>query len=75
MGLWEQHQKWLWIDGELQRFNLLTDPSETSPEILAPDATPERLDQAIAGLADLSSRAEESNEALLEKLRALGYVD
>jgi len=75
VGLWSENEKWLWIDGDLQRFDLLADPAETNPESVETSAMPERLDEEIADLATLSSRTPETHEALLEKLRALGYVD
>lgn len=75
VGLWREEQKWLWSNGELTRIDLVVDPEESSPHPLEPTEIPARLDREIAALAEMSSRSVEANEALLERLRALGYVD
>lgn len=75
VGLWEGNEKWLWVDGKLERYDLLADPDERSPELLDPELAPEPLLRALRELADLSSQPSATHEGLLERLRALGYVD
>jgi len=75
VGLWDGNEKWVWVDGTLERYDLQTDPGELEPEILDPAVAPVALQAALAELAQLDERPAEVNEGLLENLRALGYVD
>jgi hypothetical protein len=75
VGLWEGDQKWVWADGTLERYDLDADPKELSPESIDPELAPPALQVALQELADLAAQPTEVNEELLEKLRALGYVD
>ncbi len=75
VGLWEGDEKWLWVDGTLEHYDLKADPDELSPEILASELAPPALQGALQELSELAAQPTEVNEELLEKLRALGYVD
>ncbi|MCB9746600.1 MAG: sulfatase-like hydrolase/transferase, partial [Alphaproteobacteria bacterium] len=77
-ALWVGQQKWTRFNGEPWRYQLDLDPGELSPEALDPERDPE----AAEALQDWAARVEASVErggemspALLEALRAAGYVD
>jgi hypothetical protein len=75
VALWRGHEKWLWMDGETQHFNLLEDADEVAPTPVDPGDLPRELkdlaDRALSAKRD----DEDESEALSDKLRALGYIE
>ncbi|MCB9795569.1 MAG: sulfatase-like hydrolase/transferase [Alphaproteobacteria bacterium] len=69
-------EKWVWTDGEVQRFDLASDPGELHP-LEVPEDHPQRaalLVWAERVKAD-AMRAQAMDPALLEALRAAGYME
>jgi hypothetical protein len=75
-ALWVGDEKLVWQDGELRRFDLEADPEEARP--LSVEASGERASLVELGEEVTRSRASASpalDPALVERLRAAGYVE
>lgn len=73
IALWRDRTKLLWMDGVFQRFDLDRDPEELHPLSAEQDPGYPQLKAELERLNQSPDRQGVSQE-LLEKLRAIGYV-
>jgi len=74
-AMWFGDQKLLWIGGRYMRMDLAKDPDELAPQPLGDHPRRAKLEALVAAIESRGQRNEEVDPALLEQLRALGYVD
>jgi hypothetical protein len=73
-AMWFGNEKLLWVGGDYMRIDLSKDPSERAPEPLGDHPKRPQLERLAAAIQSAEQREEEVAPALLEQLRALGYV-
>jgi len=70
---WEGDQKWVWMDGDVVRYDLTQDPGEGSP--LPPGVPPEGLDAFVGAVRASGVQSGAGDADMLRALQAAGYVD
>ncbi|MCP4808000.1 MAG: sulfatase-like hydrolase/transferase [Proteobacteria bacterium] len=68
---WEDDVKWTWTEGACTRVDLAADPGELAPVDVACDP----LSELVAAAQASAAAPVEMDPALLERLRAAGYVE
>jgi len=74
-AMWFGDEKLVWIGGEYMRIDLAKDPDERAPEPLGDHPRRAQLETLVAAIESGEKRQEEVDPALVEQLRALGYVE
>lgn len=74
-AMWFGQEKLLWIGGEFLRIDLAEDPEELAPKPLGEHPRRAELEALVAAIESGQNRQEEVDPALVEQLRALGYVE
>jgi hypothetical protein len=74
-AMWFGDEKLVWIGGEYMRIDLAKDPDERAPEPLGDHPRRAQLEALVAAIESGEKRQEEVDPALVEQLRALGYVE
>lgn len=74
-AMWFGDEKLLWVDAQLLRIDLNEDPDERAPTPLGEHPHRAQLEALVAAIQSNEQREEEVDPALVEQLRALGYVE
>ena len=74
-AMWFGDEKLLWIGGQMLRIDLARDPEERSPKPLGEHPRRAQLEALVAALQSNEKREQDVDPALVEQLRALGYVE
>jgi hypothetical protein len=74
-AMWFGAEKLLWIGGEYLHIDLANDPEERAPKPLGEHPKRPRLEALVAAIESADERQPEVDEALVEQLRALGYLE
>ncbi|MGB3049424.1 MAG: sulfatase-like hydrolase/transferase [Polyangiales bacterium] len=74
-AMWFGDEKLVWIGGTYMRIDLARDPGELAPEPLGDHPKRAELEALVAAIESGKSRREEVDPAVVEQLRALGYVE
>jgi hypothetical protein len=74
-AMWFGDEMLVWIGGEYMRIDLAKDPDERAPEPLGDHPRRAQLEALVAAIESGEKRQEEVDPALVEQLRALGYVE
>ena len=74
-AMWFGNEKLAWVGGEYLRFDLATDPNELAPQPLGDHPRRAKLEALVAAIESGKNRQEDVDPALIEQLRALGYVE
>jgi hypothetical protein len=74
-AMWFGDEKLVWIGGELFRVDLTRDPYERSPRPLGQHPRRTELEVLVAAIQSSERREQDVDPALVEQLRALGYVE
>jgi hypothetical protein len=74
-AMWFGDEKLVWMGGEYLRIDLVNDPDERAPKPLGEHPKRPRLEALVAAIESVDERQPEVDEALVEQLRALGYVE
>ncbi|NNK07523.1 MAG: sulfatase-like hydrolase/transferase [Myxococcales bacterium] len=74
-AMWFGHVKLLWAGGKYMRIDLASDPGERSPMPLGDHPKRPELEALVAAIEAGKTRGGEVDPAVVEQLRALGYVE
>jgi len=74
-AIWVGNEKLVWMGGEYLRIDLANDPEERAPKPLGEHPKRSELEALVAAIESADKRQPEVDEALIEQLRALGYVE
>ncbi len=74
-AMWFGDEKLLWIGGEFLRIDLTGDPHERAPKPLGEHPRRPQLEALVAAIQSNEEREQDVDPALVEQLRALGYVE
>ncbi len=74
-AMWFGDEKLAWIGGTYMRFDLSADPGELAPMPLGDHPKRAELEALVAAIEAGKNRRGEVDPALVEQLRALGYVE
>ena len=74
-AMWFGSEKLAWVGGEFVRFDLAADPNELAPQPLGDHPQRATLEALVATIESAVNRQEDVDPAVLEQLRALGYVE
>jgi hypothetical protein len=75
VAIWRGHDKLLWSDGELSRFDLATDARERRGVPVAAASPDERLSQLVTAVRRSGARGGQLDPQLAEALRTVGYIE
>ena len=75
IAMWFGDEKLMWIGGEYKHVDLATDPGELSPQPLGDHPHRAQIESLVTALESEGERNEKVDPAVLEQLRALGYVE
>lgn len=74
-AMWFGNEKLLWIGGELMHIDLVEDPDELAPKPLGDHPRRAEMEALVAAIESGKNRQEDVDPAVVEQLRALGYVE
>ena len=74
-AMWVGNEKLVWMGGQYLRIDLTTDPGEEAPKPLGQHPKRSELEALVAAIQSPDKRRHQVDEALVEQLRALGYVE
>jgi hypothetical protein len=74
-AMWVGDDKLVWMGGEYLRIDLAKDPQEQAPKPLGEHPARRQLEALVAAIESAGRRKADVDEALVEQLRALGYVE
>jgi hypothetical protein len=74
-AMWFGEEKLVWIGGTYMLFDLSADPGEVAPKPLGDHPKRAELEALVAAIEAGKNRRGEVDPALVEQLRALGYVE
>lgn len=74
-AMWFGQEKLLWTGGKYMRIDLASDPGEQSPMPLGDHPKRPELEALVAAIEAGKTRSGEVDPAVVEQLRALGYVE
>ncbi|MGB5265115.1 MAG: hypothetical protein WBN30_00910, partial [Polyangiales bacterium] len=74
-AMWYGDDKLLWIGGTYVQIDLVSDPNELSPMPLGNHPKRAELEALVAVIQAGKNRSADVDPALIEQLRALGYVE
>ena len=74
-AMWFGDEKLLWIGGTYMQIDLALDPEELSPKPLGDHPKRPELEALVAAIEAGKTRGGEVDPAVVEQLRALGYVE
>lgn len=74
-AMWFGDEKLVWIGGTYMRFDLAEDPDELVPKPLGDHPKRAELEALVAAIEAGRNRRGEVDPAVVEQLRALGYVE
>lgn len=74
-AMWFGDEKLVWIGGTYMRIDLAADPGELAPKPLGDHPKRAELEALVAAIEAGKNRRGEVDPALVEQLRALGYVE
>jgi hypothetical protein len=74
-AMWFGDEKLVWIGGTYLRIDLATDPDELAPKPLGDHPKRAELEALVAAIEAGKNRSGEVDPAVVEQLRALGYVE
>ncbi|NNE17572.1 MAG: sulfatase-like hydrolase/transferase [Myxococcales bacterium] len=75
VAMWFGDEKLVWIGGTYMRIDLVEDPDELAPKPLGNHPKRSELEALVAAIEAGKDRRGEVDPALVEQLRALGYVE
>jgi hypothetical protein len=74
-AMWFGDEKLVWMGGEYLRIDLANDPDEQAPTPLGEHPKRRQLEALVAAIESAEKRRPKIDEALVEQLRSLGYVE
>ncbi len=74
-AMWFGDEKLVWMGGTYMRIDLAEDPGELAPEPLGDHPKRAELEALVAAIESGKNRQEDVDPAVVEQLRALGYVE